>query len=46
MGAVNAFGRMLGTHHLTVVGEVPQATVEMIGGAVRAAPPDTQTASP
>lgn len=34
MGAVNAFGRMLGKHHITVVGEVPAATVRMIGESV------------
>jgi sigma-E factor negative regulatory protein RseB len=34
MGAVNAFGRVLGKHHVTVVGEVPAATVRMIGESV------------
>lgn len=47
MGAVNAFGRRVGAHQLTVVGEVPQATVQLIGGAVRAAPEEEgQTATP
>lgn len=31
MGAMNAYGRMVGVFHVTVVGEVPQATVRMIG---------------
>ena len=36
MGAVNAFGRQIGDHHLTVVGEVPRATVQMIAESMRA----------
>jgi len=35
MGAVNAHGRTLNGYHVTVVGEVPQATVRMIGESVR-----------
>jgi len=35
MGAVNAFGRMVGEHQITVVGEVPAATVERIGRSIR-----------
>lgn len=31
LGAMNAYGRMVGAFHVTVVGEVPQATVRMIG---------------
>lgn len=31
MGAMHAYGRMVGDYHVTVVGEVPQATVRMIG---------------
>ncbi len=31
MGAMNAYGRMVGLFHVTVVGEVPQATVRLIG---------------
>lgn len=31
MGGVNAYGRMLGDFHVTVVGEVPQATVRYFG---------------
>lgn len=34
MGAVNAYGRAIGDYHVTVVGEVPQATVEMVGDSV------------
>jgi sigma-E factor negative regulatory protein RseB len=34
MGAVNAFGTVLGDHQLTVVGEVPAATVRLIGHSV------------
>ena len=34
MGAVNAYGRSVGKYHVTVVGEVPQVTVKMIGDSV------------
>lgn len=34
MGAVNAYGRLVGDHYVTVVGEVPHATVKMIGDSV------------
>lgn len=34
MGAVNVHGRTLNGYHVTVVGEVPQATVKMIGESV------------
>ena len=34
MGAVNAYGRAVGNYHVTVVGEVPHATVKMIGDSV------------
>lgn len=34
MGAVNAYGRTIGKYHVTVVGEVPHATVKMIGDSV------------
>lgn len=34
MGAVNAYGRAIGEYHVTVVGEVPYATVKMIGDSV------------
>lgn len=36
MGAVHAFGRVVDSHQITVVGEVPAATVEMIGDSVAA----------
>lgn len=35
MGAVNAYGRTVAQHQVTVVGEVPAATVEFIGQAMR-----------
>ncbi|MFK8015105.1 MAG: MucB/RseB C-terminal domain-containing protein [Gammaproteobacteria bacterium] len=35
IGAANAYGRRLDAHHVTVVGEVPTATVELIGKSVR-----------
>ncbi len=34
MGAVNAFGKLVKTHHVTAVGEVPRATVQMISESV------------
>lgn len=34
-GALNAFGTMVDDHYVTVVGEVPRETVEMIGKSVR-----------
>ncbi len=34
MGAINAYGRDIGEYHVTVVGEVPHATVKMIGDSV------------
>ncbi len=34
MGAVNAYGREVGDFHITVVGEVPQVTVKMMGDSV------------
>lgn len=46
MGAVNAYGRRVGSHHLTVVGEVPLVTVQMIGGAVRPAAADEAGTQP
>lgn len=35
MGAVSAFGRVLNGHQAIVVGEVPTATVEMIGRGIK-----------
>jgi sigma-E factor negative regulatory protein RseB len=35
MGAMNAYGRTVGVFHVTVVGEVPQATVRMIGDGLK-----------
>ncbi|MBR9813265.1 hypothetical protein GYB61_05330 [bacterium] len=40
LGAVNAYGRMVGTQHIAVVGEVPARTVELIGNSLR--PPGEQ----
>jgi sigma-E factor negative regulatory protein RseB len=37
MGAMNAYGRAAGAFHVTVVGEVPQATVRLIGDGFRPA---------
>lgn len=34
LGAVNAFGRMVGDQHIAVVGEVPARTVELIGNSL------------
>lgn len=34
MGAMNAYGRVLGRFHVTVVGEVPQSTVRLIGDSL------------
>jgi len=34
MGAMNAFGAVVEDHQVTVVGEVPPATVQMVAGAV------------
>jgi sigma-E factor negative regulatory protein RseB len=34
-GALNAYGTMVGDNYVTVVGEVPRHTVEMIGKSVR-----------
>ena len=35
LGGVNAYGRMIEDHHVTVVGEVPQATVRFFGDNLR-----------
>ena len=37
-GALNAFGTRVAGHYVTVVGEVPRATVELIGRSVRYRP--------
>jgi sigma-E factor negative regulatory protein RseB len=44
MGAVHAFGRMIGTMHVTVIGEAPQETVRLIGESVQ--PLETPIAAP
>jgi sigma-E factor negative regulatory protein RseB len=38
MGAVNAYGAQVDGHHVTAVGEVPAATVTLIGGSVARRP--------
>lgn len=38
MGAMHAYGKTLAGHQITVVGEVPAATVSMIGESVRLKP--------
>lgn len=38
MGAVNAYGTMVAGHQVTVMGEVPQAAVTMIGKSVQYVP--------
>ncbi|HUP92760.1 MAG TPA: MucB/RseB C-terminal domain-containing protein [Solimonas sp.] len=35
MGAVHAYGRMMGSFHVTVIGEAPPQTVRMIGDNLR-----------
>ncbi|TXH04932.1 MAG: hypothetical protein E6R07_06055 [Nevskiaceae bacterium] len=35
IGAVNAYGRMVGSFHITVVGEAPPETVKMIGDGLK-----------
>lgn len=44
MGAMNAYGRHVGTFHITVVGEVPPGTVRMIGDGF--AEPEAAAAQP
>ncbi|MDX1655041.1 MAG: MucB/RseB C-terminal domain-containing protein, partial [Candidatus Competibacteraceae bacterium] len=34
MGAMNAFGTVVADHQVLVVGEVPQSTVALVGGAL------------
>lgn len=35
MGAVEALGRMMGSYHITIVGEVPTPAIQMIGEEVK-----------
>jgi sigma-E factor negative regulatory protein RseB len=44
MGAVHAFGRVVGTMHITVIGEAPQETVRLIGESVQ--PAEATSAGP
>jgi sigma-E factor negative regulatory protein RseB len=39
MGAVHAYGKIEDDHQITVVGEAPAATVDMIGASVSRLPP-------
>ena len=34
MGALNAYGQAFDGHHVTVIGEVPAATVRLIGQSI------------
>jgi len=40
MGAMNAFGAVVDGHQVTVVGEVPPATVQMVAASVQQAEVD------
>jgi sigma-E factor negative regulatory protein RseB len=42
MGAVNAFGRVVDDYHVTAVGEVPAATVELISSSLQYVKRDRQ----
>ncbi len=42
IGAVNAYGRMIGSFHITVVGEAPPETVKMIGDNLKQAAGDNR----
>jgi sigma-E factor negative regulatory protein RseB len=44
MGAVHAYGRMLGEYHVAVVGEVPMETVRMIGDGLKTGDDDPSAA--
>lgn len=49
IGALNAYGRIAGTVHITVVGEAPSETVRLIGENVQPAPlpmPSAEAATP
>jgi len=39
IGALNAYGRVSGSMHITVVGEVPQQTVKMVGDGLKLGEP-------
>lgn len=43
MGAMNAYGRRVGSFHVTVIGEVPPGTVRMIGEGLAPAEPANLT---
>jgi sigma-E factor negative regulatory protein RseB len=43
MGAMNAYGRVVGAFHVTVVGEVPPGTVRMIGEGLAPSSDESET---
>jgi len=45
MGAMNAYGRLIGAFHVTIVGEVPQSTVRLIGDSLEESALDGQGAA-
>ena len=46
MGAVTVYARMVDDFHVTVVGEVPEATVEQIAGQLKLSPETSQAPAP
>ncbi|MGH8461008.1 MAG: MucB/RseB C-terminal domain-containing protein [Stenotrophobium sp.] len=46
IGAVSAYGRMIGSFHITVVGEAPPQTVRMIGDGLQQADANPVVATP
>ncbi len=46
MGAVQAYGRMVGSFHITIVGEVPAPAIRMIGDGLRVPLPGPGSARP
>lgn len=45
MGSVQAYSRMVGNYHVTVVGEAPVVTIRMIGDGLRYIGPETPPAA-
>lgn len=45
IGAVHAYGRMVGETRITIVGEAPEETIRMIGDGLKAAEPAEPTAA-
>ena len=46
LGAVQAYGRQMGRYHVTVVGETPRATVELVANGLRLSDPADKAAAP